>query len=270
MDNQQTSMAFQIKGLYCVEEVTVLRRELGPLVGDESKLAFDVLNAKMTVAVDVSLSQAEVQAVVARTGMAAEPWQDDKTALANEGFWERNRRTLLTAVSGGSLLAGLGTHAALVGVRAAFLEESGTSGLTVMTVIFYLVSIVAGVWTVLPKTWIAAKRFRPDMNLLTVVTVVGAVSIGQWLEAATVAFLFAISLTLEAWSIGRARRAVAALMALSPPEARLIADDGSERKVQLDQVPVGGRFRVLTGDRFPSGWEGVGRQWCSRPGPDYR
>lgn len=249
--SQSEKLSFRIDGMDCAEEVAVLKRELGPLVGGEANLSFDVLNAKMSVQPGVAMTAAEIQSAVARTGMKAAPWRDEKTALAGEGFWERNRRTLLTSASGGFLLAGAGTHAALAGAREALLEEAGAGGPPVAVFALYLTSIAAGVWTVLPKAWIALKRLRPDMNLLMVVAVIGAISIGQWLEAATVAFLFALSLTLEAWSVGRARRAVAALMALSPPEARLIGADGNERKVPPDQVPVGGRFRVLPGDRFP-------------------
>jgi Cd2+/Zn2+-exporting ATPase len=249
-DTTDQSRSFRVRGLDCAEEVAVLKREIGPLVGGESNLAFDVLNAKMTVPTGVQVSSEEIQSAVARTGMTAEPWRNEKTALADASFWERNRRTIFTAASGGLLAAGAVSHAALTGIRSAFLEEGGIRPPTVV-VGFYLSSIVAGVWTVLPKAWIALKRFRPDMNLLMVVAVVGAVAIDQWLEAATVAFLFALSLALEAWSVVRARRAVAALMALAPPEARLIHPDGREETVPPDRVPVGGRFRVRPGDRIP-------------------
>ncbi|MBX9578812.1 MAG: cadmium-translocating P-type ATPase [Gemmataceae bacterium] len=242
-------LAYRVRGLDCAEEVAVLKRELGPLVGGEANLSFDVLNARMVVAAGVPTSPAEVQAAVARTGMRAEPWADDKATLAAEGFWERNRRTALTAASGGFLLAGGAAHAAVAGARAAFLEEGTAPPLTATTL--YTLSIIAGVWTVLPKAWVALKRLRPDMNLLMVVAVAGAVAIGQWLEAAAVAFLFALSLALEAWSVGRARRAVAALLALSPPEARLLHPDGREETVPPDRVPVGGKFVVRPGDRIP-------------------
>ena len=211
---------YRIRGLDCAEEVASLKRELGPLVGGDGNLGFDVLSGKLTVAAGVAASPGAVRAAVARTGMRAEDWGDGNAAPAAEGFWGRNRRPALAAASGGLLLAGASIHAALSGPRAAFLEEGVTAGPPATVMAFYLLSILAGVWTVLPKAWGALKRLRPDMNLLMVVAVVGAVAIGQWLEAATVAFFFALSLTLEAWSVGRARRAVAARVALSPPQAR--------------------------------------------------
>ncbi len=243
-------LEFRIHGMDCAEEVAALKRELGPLVGGEEKLGFDVLNGKMTVAADATASADEVGAAVARTGMRAEPWADDKTALAGEGFWERNRRTVLTTASGVVLLAGAADHTGLSGFRAAFFEETGARP-PVVVVVLYALGILAGLWVVLPKAWLAAKRLRPDMNLLMVIAVTGAVGIGQWLEAATVAFLFALSLALEAWSVGRARRAVAALMAITPPTARLLHPDGREEVVPADRVPVGARFRVRPGDRIP-------------------
>src|SRR4051812_8223554 len=114
----------------------------------------------------------------------------------------------------------------------------------------YLLAILAGLWTVAPKAWFALRRLRPDMNLLMAVAVVGAVAIGEWFEGATVAFLFAVSLALESWSVGRARRAVAALMDLSPEMARL-QEGEREVEVPAGQLEVGARFVVRLGERFP-------------------
>ena len=41
--------SFGVQGLDCAEEVAVLRRAVGPLVGGADNLAFDVLNGRMTV-----------------------------------------------------------------------------------------------------------------------------------------------------------------------------------------------------------------------------
>lgn len=102
----------------------------------------------------------------------------------------------------------------------------------------------------MPKAWLALRRLRPDINLLMVVAIVGAIAIDEWFEAATVAFLFALSLALEAWSVGRARRAVAALMDLTPTMVRVLRD-GREVEFPPQDVTVGTRFVVRPGGRIP-------------------
>ena len=119
-----TPTSYRVHGLDCAEEVAVLKREVGLVVGGEDKRGFDILNGRMTVAAEAIASPEEIQAAVARTGMRAEPWEEGKGATAGADFWERNRRTILTAASGGLLLAGVAAHAALAGFHAAFLEES--------------------------------------------------------------------------------------------------------------------------------------------------
>jgi Cd2+/Zn2+-exporting ATPase len=132
----------------------------------------------------------------------------------------------MTAASG--LLLGLGftSHAVISGGHAVL----GTSELAapVVSRLLYLGAVATGAWFVVPKAWLALGRLRPDMNLLMTVAVGGAVGIGEFLEAGAVAFLFALSLTLEAWSVGRARRAIAALMALSPDRARVLGPGTNE------------------------------------------
>jgi hypothetical protein len=64
------SMTFKIRGLDCAEEVAVLQRAVGPVVGGEAHLAFDILNRTMTVDLaQETVSEAAVRQAVARTGM---------------------------------------------------------------------------------------------------------------------------------------------------------------------------------------------------------
>lgn len=251
MQTGPANQRFRIRGMDCAEEVAVLKREIGPVVGGEENLSFDVLNGKMTVAGAVSASADAIREAVAKTGMSAELWGNERNTLADQSYWERNRRTILTFVSGGLLLFALLVQVFTVGFRFAFgIEEDEGRRLMLAAIVCYAFSIFAGVWTVLPKAWIALKRFAPDMNLLMVVAVSGAVALGQWSEAATVAFLFALSLALEAWSVGRARRAVAALMELSPTQVRII-QDGHDQLVPPESVSVGTEFIVRPGDKIP-------------------
>lgn len=43
------TLQFKIHGMDCAEEVAVLKQAVGPLVGGEERLAFDILNGRMTV-----------------------------------------------------------------------------------------------------------------------------------------------------------------------------------------------------------------------------
>jgi Cd2+/Zn2+-exporting ATPase len=247
---------FRIRGMDCAEEIAILKRELGPLVGGEEHLAFDLLKAKMTVLAQPSreVGEREVIAAVERTGMGAQVWEDDAERLKPEGFWERRGRTLLTAASGASVLAGFAVHAAAAGGLA---QAMGSEGMGVATEVplaaraLYAIAILTGTWSVLPKAWAALRRLRPDMNLLMTIAVLGAVGIGEWFEGATVAFLFSLSLALESWSVGRARRAVAALMDLTPQMARIRHPDGREEEIPAERVEVGSVLVVKPGERIP-------------------
>lgn len=236
----------------CVEEVTILKREVGPLVGGEDRLSFDILNGRMRVSPQSDVTAAEIQAAVDRTGMRAEVWTGEN-ALDDRGrFWERRGRTVLTALSGLCALLGFLVHAATIGVAAALGAAGAEPARTVPlpSKVLYAAGIIAGVWYFLPKAWYSARQLRPDMNLLMAVAVAGAVALGEWLEGGTVAFLFAVSLALESWSVGRARRAIEALMDLAAPVAR-IRKNGKEIDVPPGQVPVGTVFIVRPGEKLP-------------------
>ena len=221
----------------CVEEVRVLKAAVGPLAGGEEGLSFDLLNGKMTVTA-AGLSDQAVMAAVAGTGMRAEPWQaSDAGGRRREDAARRGRQTALAAVSGASALAGFVLEQLLDLPRLAHPVDA--------------LAVVIGLWMVLPKAVLAARSLRPDMNLLMTVAVFGAAALGDWLEAATVSALFALSLALESWSAERARRAVAALLDLAPPLARVRGADGREKTVAPADVAVGDIFVVLPGESIP-------------------
>jgi len=255
MKATQSELHFKIQGMDCAEEVAILKREVGPVVGGEDRLGFDILNGQMIVTpASADVSPESIRQAVARTGMRAEVWRNEPADTRDEGFWRRRGRTALTAASGLFTALGFLVHAwSARGFRAALGAEGMSAAHDVPLAVraLYGLGVLAGAWYVLPKAWFAARRLRPDMNLLMTVAVVGAAAIGEWFEASTVAFLFALSLALESWSVGRARRAVAALMDLTPPTARLVRADGSEEQVPPDRVPVGALILVGPGERIP-------------------
>ena len=234
----------------CAEEVAVLRRELGPLVGDEENLGFDLLNGRLTVRAPARLITPErIIEIIAGAGMRAELWSDDGPSTEGVSFWVRHKKTILTSISGVAFALGFTLTATLGGGIAQALSES--HALPPSALGAYIISILAGVWIVAPKAWLSTRRLRPDINALMMIAVTGAIIIGAWFEAAAVAFLFAVSLLLESWSVGRARRAVEALLEKAPTNARRIEDDGQERIVPVDTVEIGELILVQPTERIP-------------------
>jgi len=247
MKAQTTTRQFKISGMDCAEEVAVLKRAVSPVVGGEDNLTFDILNAKMTVLGSGDLQLEEIVAAVGRTGMRAEPWSREADSPGGGGWWQRRGRAVTTAMSGGFLTLGVAWSVySAGGFLAAFQHD-----LPVASKTLYLGAAIAAGWFVLPRAWFALRRFSPDMNLLMTVAVMGAIGIGEWFEAGAVYFLFSVSLLLESWSVGRARRAVEALLDLTPAVVRVLEPDGEMRDTSPDQAPPGTKFRVRPGERIP-------------------
>ncbi len=245
---------FKIHGMDCGDEVAALKREVGPLVG-EDRLVIDLINGRMSVSgnPDATLA-ASIEKAVARTGMRAEPWSEGpKTEGAHAEDRRRHTQSLLTTASGLLTAIGFAIHATSAGsVLAALSETPGVfAPAPIAAILAYALAIVCAIRYVAPKALLSARRLRPDMNLLMVIAVVGAVAIHQWFEAATVSFFFALALALEAWSLGRARRAVAALMELAPAVARVKFAGGTEKDIPVAAVSIGAHIVVRPGDKIP-------------------
>ncbi len=244
--------AFKVRGMDCAEEVSVLRQAVGPAVGGADRLAFDVLNGRMTVAeVARDVPEETIRKAVAATGMNAVPW--DAHMTKGDGDGHRRQQVLFTAASGASLVLGMVFHVLSAGSLPEALRlfvSHADQAVPLPEIAAYLGAVALGGRFVAIKAWYAARNLRPDINLLMVVAVLGAISIGEWFEAATVAFLFALALALEGWSVGRARRAIAALLDLTPPTIRLLRADGSEADVPVADVRTGDRFLVPGGERI--------------------
>ena len=244
--------SFQVSGLDCAEEVAILNKVVGPKIGGAEHLAFDVINGRMTILDSAkSVSDGEIAELVASTGMTAKPWDAENASVDQAAHLARQR--LFTALSGGFWAAGFLWHIIETGMGGALglFAGHGEAPMPLVEAGLFAVAILFGVWLVAPKAWSSARRLSPDMNLLMVVAVAGAIGLGEFFEAATVAFFFSLSLFLESWSVGRARNAVSALLDLAPPTARILYDDGSEADVPASAVAINARFVVRGGDRIP-------------------
>ncbi len=220
---------FRVEGLDCHEEVSLLQRRFRHLEGIETFSA-DVVGGRIRVQYDAArLSTSAIAGAVADTGMRAWLEHDEPRSASAQPLPFR------------LLISG----AALAGSLAATL-----AGWTPAAVILALAAIATGGTTSARRAWAALRLRTFDMHVLMSIAVIGAMAIGEWLEGATVVFLFALAQHLEARSLTRARTAIRALMDLTPPEATVLRGS-EEQRVAADSVRPGERIRIRPGDKLP-------------------
>ena len=223
---------FKVEGMDCHEEVAILEHRLTRLAGLEAFDA-DVIGQRLRIKYDAAkLSAGSISEAVAQTGMRA--WlEHEEPAPVAASVVTRQR---LLVLSGVSFAAGL-----------AWLYLGG-AGLLVW--IPFAVSVaLAGVFTA-RRAVVSLRSGVLDINVLMLVAVVGAIGLGEWSEAASVVFLFALAQLLESRAMDRARGAIRALMDLAPVEA-IVRRGARDVRIPVDDVIVGDTIVVRPGEKVP-------------------
>ena len=119
-----------------------------------------------------------------------------------------------------------------------------------MSTMLYAIAMVISGYKPVKSAFYAIKSRSLDMNVLMSAAAIGAALIGEWLEGATVVWLFAIGNYLQTKSIERTRNSIRNLMDLAPPEAWVQV--GSEIiKKPVEEITVGDIIIVKPGDKIP-------------------
>jgi Cd2+/Zn2+-exporting ATPase len=243
----QSRCTLSVQGLDCPKEVDQLRAALNGTPGVEG-LGFDLISGLMTVDYRSGSTVPEeiCRLIHERTGLEASLVGPNRTTThADETWWSRNGRWASTVAAGLALLFGvvvdwLGPH---IGLGPAAREQLARGS--------YLLAVgLGGVWLA-PRAVRSLRRFRLDIDVLMGLAILGALALKQWDEAATVAFLFGLSESLEALSLERARRAIRKLLEVAPQTAERIGADGSIERVSAGLVRSGDRVLVRSGDMVP-------------------
>ena len=93
------------------------------------------------------------------------------------------------------------------------------------------------------------RRFEIDTLML--VAAIGAAALGEWAEGALLLFLFSLGHSLEAYAMGRAKRAIEALADLAPKTASVLKD-GKVTEVSVQDLVVGDIVLVRPNERLPA------------------
>ena len=157
------------------------------------------------------------------------------------GFWDyltQRRETRLALIGGAGILL------TLILSLVFSLEEN-------ITGLFYSLSMLVAVFPI-ARSGINALRFNREfsINLLMTIAAVGAIVIGEYLESATVIFLFAIGEALEGYTADRARDSLRSLMSLAPAQA-LRLKNGAETVVPVADLQIDDTILVKPGERVP-------------------
>ncbi|TFB58775.1 cadmium-translocating P-type ATPase [Cryobacterium sp. Hz7] len=112
-----------------------------------------------------------------------------------------------------------------------------------------IMALLIAAWTFVPSTLRRLLKGKIGVGTLMTIAAAGAVALGQFEEAAMLAFLYAISEGLEEYSLAKTRRGLRALLDLVPVEA-IVLRDGAEVTVALSALAPGDRMVVRPGERL--------------------
>ena len=218
----QARCILQVQGLDCSSEVESLRVALHGQPGVVG-LGFDLIHGTMTVdyvdgAVDPDLL---VRLISERAGLSAAV-KGRPEGLARS-WWSMHERWVLTAGSGLALAVGL--TFSWLGVW--FGMNRDIAGR--LAAASFLSAVLVGGVGLFPRATRNIQQLRLDIDVLMGLAILGALALGQWDEAATVAFLYGLSESLEAFSLDHARRSIRALLDLTPQMAERIMANGTVR-----------------------------------------
>ncbi len=237
----------QVRGLDCPKEVDSITAAIKDQAG-VMRLGFDLIHGTMTIDFDDSFidPQTIIRLIRERAGLQSS--LQGPVEPAAESWWSRYGRWVFTAGSGAALAGG--TVMSWTGHRLG----SGQTGVDRLAVVGYALAVLIGGIGIFPRAARNLVRLRFDIDVLMGLAILGAMALGQWDEAATVAFLYGLSEALEGLSLDYARRSIRALLELAPPTAERIGADGTTQVVPASQIRRGDRVLVRTGDHDSRRW----------------
>jgi cation transport ATPase len=217
-----TQLRVHVHEMDCADEAALVRRALASNTA-VATVEFDLIHGFVDITFDEqSTSEAALVGAVRSTGLGAHAVHGDEghQAVAREHAAGEHLHphfsSRSTVISGVLFLAGW----IVEGLRADHWLDTFVHAEHArhddQAIVLYGMSALAGLWPMWPRAAAAVRHLRLDMHALVCLTVIGAAAIGEWSEGAAVAFLFALAHGMEAWSIERARREIAALVGRGP------------------------------------------------------
>ena len=221
-----------IEGMDCADESSIIEKQLRKLSGVKD-LRFNLVAGEVTVEYDRALLGPDrLLEEVGRTGMKG---LLKGRARPPQSYWELHKNAILTTVSGCFILLAFGFS--WMGYPHKITDP------------LYILAILTGGYFTARKAFMALRTISLDMNFLMTIAVLGAAAIEEWLEGATVIFLFSVANILQNYTMNRARNAIRSLMELAPNEV-IVERNGREEKVSTEEIQIGEKIVVKPGEKL--------------------
>jgi len=225
----------------CVRKIQTRLEKLDGVVEVDGSPVARTLSVRFD---DSRVDATRLREEVGRLGYAAHPMNDVEEQRATT-WASASAKVTYTAV----LLFAIGWILRLSGAAPTLMERA-IHDIHLDDAFFVLAALVGGS-NFFGKGWRSARALALDMNFLMTIAIFGALAVGEYLEAAAIAFLFSIAELLERFSVDRARASVEALIDLAPASAHVLRG-GAEVVVPVDTLVAGDLIVVRPGERIPT------------------
>ena len=233
-----------VPDMECADCATKVERSIKALEGI-TDLSVNIMSRKVRVEYDPrTTDENKIAEVIQAAGYKVQN-EVGEAEEENKPWWKDGEK-VLTAISGVFFFAGLGAKLFFPETDHAALWQGH---LSVHDLLFLIAAALGGL-NFFPAGIRALRTLSMDMSFLMTIAIVGAAIIGEYTEAAAIAFLFSIAELLEDYAIDRARNSLKALMKLAP-ETASVKRDGQEIVVPIGDVDLGEIVVVRPGEKIP-------------------
>ena len=96
------------------------------------------------------------------------------------------------------------------------------------------------------------KKFMPNIHILMTLAAIGAVIIGEYMEAALLILIFAGAHFLEHYAEDKSNKEITNLIKINPTTARRLKENGETEMVDVSELQIGDQLSILNGDQIPT------------------
>jgi len=229
----KSKIIVNIENIHCGDCALNIERSVEHVPGVLSAEVSYVLSTATVYYDPHRVEEERIKKAITKPGYAVKETLAERT----KAFWRERKSLIFLSLSGVTL--GLSWILGWMGLGPLHLPTT-----------LAIASLILGGYPILKS---AIKTLLiPDLNVDTLVSIaaISATAVGAYREAATVIFIMLLGEFLEGLTVGKARKAIASLIQLSPKTA-WVRREGKEVQVPIEDVKANEVVIVKPGERIP-------------------